>query len=715
MMLHFLRVLIAIVAAHVASLAPPALADSQPLLGGEFRADRPFPEFMPLWREGWSLRDDQGNLIRYARPDMPLGGYLHAFVRNTTASPLEIEDVSLNGISLSRAVAPEEETRNKDDRFASSIAFAKLPAEQLETLRRMGGPVWWKVDPFTIPASGTAEIVVRLRRTPAIKRIALAASAENGDTIQGDIRIDPIAPRIVGIGFSPACDRAYLYLRHPDPGLAPKSILIDGVDVTAKSTFVSDREQTVVPAVVALDPPFREGEFHAFEAAYPDGLVARGTIRVDRPDFVYGMWGGFGMDEESKTLDADGARYIEDLRSHHINTIMEQYGRSVRAYVRSPAGQALCARYGIRIMDHDPDMFPNQRYVFLHDEPDAKDVRLESLPLDQRIGTRGQWLVGLSRRFRAQSPGQLHVLNIDNTFRPENWYAYAQLPDLPAADPYYQAQLRSVYLTDPGFAHAYVKPTYVYAVGALYQSACAPKPMHLILNSCRTNAPEPEFRFRAPTPEEKRVELYYSLAAGARGISFWWYTPGNRSHGVGSDAPELRRLFAEIGLVGAEFRTAESILTRACPTPIDLQPSPMLWARALLAGTDTLVLVLVNDNIASDRLGTSVQPLASARVSFRPPAWLKVQSTFEVTCSGIKDITTHERDSRLIVDAGRVDLTRLIVVTADPGLRAQLQQRLDSQFAESARKLLAQAGPRQVRQFDKSQEKALRKPAPIAD
>ena len=135
----------------------------------------------------------------------------------------------------------------------------------------------------------------------------------------------------------------------------------------------------------------------------------------------------------------------------------------------------------------------------------------------------------------------------------------------------------------------------------------------------------------------------------------------------------------------------------------------MVWARTLSAGTDTLVLIVVNDNIASDRLGTSVQPLANARVSFRPPAWLHVQDTFEVSSSGIKDVSTKTPDSGLAIDLGRVDLTRLIIVTADPQMRTQLQQRFDGQFAENARKLLAEAGPREVPQYDKSQDKPPRK------
>lgn len=690
---RFLCILVLTVAVWIVP-STPASAEAGTLLGADFRPDTPFPEFAPLWREGWGLRDEKGDLIRYATANMPLGGYLHAFISNPGTSGLKIEDVSLQGISLVRAIAPDGPGKNRDNRFASSIAFGNLSVDEMNTMIAAGEPVWWKADPFEIPPQGSAEIVIRLRRVPQVEKIAISVSTDKAAPIVGHIDIKAKSPQIVSIGFSPACDRAYLYLKHPDRNAVPKSVRIDGHDVSGGTRIASDPSQTITPAVVKLDQPIKQGAFHLFEVGYQDGSSARSSIRVDWPDFVYGMWGGFAFEEECKDLNADGARYIEDLRSHNINTIMSQFGGNVRAYVRSETGQAMCAKHDIRIMDHNPGMFPNQRYVFLHDEPDAKDIKAERLPLDKRLGTRGQWLVGLGREFRSKVPDQLQVLNIDNTFKPENWYMYAQLPDLPCADPYYQEQMHSVYKVDPGSLPAYVKPTYVYAAGAIYQSACAPKPMHLILHTCRFE--EGDDVFRAPTPEEKRVELYYSLAAGARGISFWWYTPTGRFKGLGNDASDLRTLFAEIGLVGGEFRTAEPVLARACPTPMDLRTSPMLWARALLAGSDSLVLVIANDNIASDRWGTTIRPLLNARVSLRPPAWLKVQDAFEVSPTGILDVDTQTHDGSLTVNLGRVNVTRLVVVTSDPQLRTQLEHRFDNRFAENARRLLAEAGPRDL-------------------
>ncbi len=665
------------------SVAGAVPAAAPRLLGGELRADLPFPEFAMLWREGWKLQDEHGQRVRYARPDMPLGGYLHAFIRNDSDQTLNIQDVLLNGVSLGKAIAPDGPGRNRDDRFASSIAFAKLSPEQLATLQALGEPVWFKADPFAVPPHGSAEIVVRLRRAPSVAEARLRIAHEGGG-IEGTISLTAKAPRIVGVGFAPLLDRAFIYAQHPQAGRRITSVTLDGVDVSKTAVPAHDPRLAVAPVVIPLQPAAREGDYRFIECGYDDGTTARSSVRVDGTGFVYGMWGGF---QSRSTLDEDGAKYIEDLRRHHINTIMEQYGGDVRKYVRSAAGQADCARLGMRIMDHATNGYPNQRYVFLHDEPDAKDVKMENLPLDKRLGTRGQWLVGLGRKFRGEAPTTLQLLNIDNTFKPENWYTYAQLPDIACADPYFQEQLHSVYEVDPGNLSLYTKPTYVYAAGAIYQSACAPKPMHLILTTCRLIAPERPFR--PPTPEEKRVELYYAIAAGARGISFWWYSVGDRFHGLGSDAPEMRQLFAEIGLVGAEFQTAESVLLRACPAVLPLKTTPMLWAKTLLAGADTVVLVAVNDNIGCDRAGMAVTPLENARAVVKLPAWVQVRDTFEITADGIKDVATHSVDAGLSVELGHVDMTRLVMVTENPDLRAELQKRYESRFADSVRALRA--------------------------
>ncbi len=88
----------------IAVAAAPAGVAGLELLGASYRADVPFPQFLPFWRESWDLKDSvTGETLQYARKGMPLGGSVHLFLRNGGEEPLEIEDVLLDGISLERS------------------------------------------------------------------------------------------------------------------------------------------------------------------------------------------------------------------------------------------------------------------------------------------------------------------------------------------------------------------------------------------------------------------------------------------------------------------------------------------------------------------------------------------------------------------------------------------------------------------------------------
>ena len=184
---------------------------------------------------------------------------------------------------------------------------------------------------------------------------------------------------------------------------------------------------------------------------------------------------------------------------------------------------------------------------------------------------------------------------------------YAQLPDVCCADPYLQEQQRIVWNERPSWAPSFIRPLYVLGVATICNSACAPKPLHIILNCVRHDTKGGPFRFA--TPPEKTVELFYALGAGTKSFSYWWYTPYGEFHGCGAADKEAVALWRQIGLLGAQVRTAGPVLTRSCPAVVPLKAPAKLWTRTLLAGTDTLVLLAVNENIANDRLGSVVVPL----------------------------------------------------------------------------------------------------------
>ena len=653
-----------------------------------YRPDTPFPAFAPLWREGWQWTDENGDRVRYAYEGMPLGGYLFAYFHNTGKDQLEVKDVLIDGVSLGEGVAfdSKPEVPGREVSIAS-LKFSKLPKEQLARLEAAGEPVWWKVEPTVIPPGGMGELTVRLRRDPKEPTIRLSVPAGDGKMQDVVMQVAKRQPRFYSINFPPKLDEVYAYLRHPSgKGLAPSRVLVDDRDVTGRATILADEAIDTVPVTIKLDEPFKEGSYHFFAAEYADGSIAQACLGAWSMEMVYGMWGC----TQGGTPEQAARTYITDLAAHNVNVFMIHCGGPANEYLNTPEGLKLMESHGIRQMLTWTSADRKPIFYFLTDEPDAADFQSKMLDPYKRIGSRGQYLVERCKLFRKHDPQTRPILlNVDNTFKPENWYTYAQLADIPCADPYYQEAAQSVWACDPTNMGAYLKPTYVYAVGEIYQSAGAPNPMHLILHSCRFDFKPEEFPYRAPTPQEKRIEVYYALAAGAKQISYWWYSPDNRYYGTGGDAPETKALWREIGLVGAEVRTIGDLVTLGCPAGLPTKGPRMLWARSLLAGPDTAVVLVVNDNMASDRLGTVIKPVEKAALAVQLPLWLKSATAFEITCEGVKDIAWQPSDKGVTFDLGTVDVTRLLVVTRDAGLRQRLQKLYEDRFADNVKKLAA--------------------------
>ncbi|HSW46419.1 MAG TPA: hypothetical protein VLM89_12695 [Phycisphaerae bacterium] len=677
------------------AFAQIAWAQTPAPTSAEYRPDVQYPEYMPLWREGWQWTDENGDRVRYAYEGMPLGGYLFATFRNTGSEALEVKDVLMQGVSLADAVAFESQAKVPGmEAIPASIKFSKLPAEQIDKLVEAGEPVWWKVEPTLIPPGGMGEVTIRLRRDPKVESIRLSVPVAQNKTEATEFQVARRQPRFFSINFSPSLDEVYAYLRHQSgKGIAPKRILIDDLDVTERSRILADEAVDTVPVIIKMDRPFEEGSYHFFTAEYEDGSIAQACLGAWQVGLVYGMWGC----TQGKDPEQTARTYITDLAAHNVNVFMIHCGGVANEYLHTPEGQQLLESHGIRRMMTWPSRDRDAIFYFLIDEPDAADFTSKMLDPYKRIGSRAQYLVDRCKLFRRHDPKNRPILlNINNTFKPENWYTYAQLTDIPCADPYYQEGVQSVWACDPTNMGAYLKPTYVYAVGEIYQSAGAPNPMHLILHTCRFDFKPEESPYRAPTPEEKRIEVYYSLAAGAKQLSYWWYSatdnyPDSRYYGVGGSAPEMKALWKEIGLVGAEVRTLAEQVTLGCPAGLSIKGPRMIWARSLLAGEDTVVILVVNDNMASDRVGTVIRPIDNAKLTVQTPAWLKPAAAFEITCEGTRDVSWQAADGGVRFDLGTVNVTRLLVITKDTGLRDRLQHLYQKDFAANVQKLLAQS------------------------
>jgi hypothetical protein len=548
-----------------------------------------------------------------------------------------------------------------------------------------GEPVWWKVEPPSLPPGGFAEVTIRLRRP--VKTAATLEVLGNEATWMARVSTSD-TPRFTGISFSTSLDTVYGYVQHSQrPDATIVKVLLDGQDLTARTTMAADRVVNIMPLVMRLGQPLKKGSFHCFQAIYDDGSTAITGIRSWGEELVYGMWGYIN---HGKTAQERVDYYVGDLQRHNVNAVMESYGGEVGEYLSGQTGVEHSRASGIWAMRNRPGKVLNPVYYFLTDEPDAHDFAIKQLEPNQRLGALGQDLVRRSREFREQDPTPPHLLNLDNTYKPENWYMYAQLPDVCCADPYYQEQQRIVWNERPAWAPSFVKPLYVLGVATICNSACAPKPLHIILNSVRHDIKGGPFRFA--TPQEKTVELFYALGAGTKSFSYWWYTPYGEFHGCGAADQEAVALWRQIGLLGAQVRTAGPVLTRSCPAVVPVKAPAKLWTRTLLAGTDTLVLLAVNENIANDRLGTVVVALPKTVVTVTPPSWLKVADAFEITPEGVRDVDWKSEAGQLVLDLGKTEVARMVLLTADKDLRRQLGELYRSRFAANVAQLTATGG-----------------------
>jgi len=668
-------------------------------LGGWFRPDETFPQFDAFWHEGWNEPEEMDEArARFEGVAQPPGGAFQVFVRNSSAEAVRIEDVALQDVSLAEALVFSDQRRVR--KFAS-IYYAELADETYETLLAAGEPVWWKADPVVIPAGGVGVVTVRLRSVPTLRVVELAVRTADGATRQERVPVRLDAPRVAGAFFSDALDTVYLYFRHRMGGAAvPSRILVDGRDVTARARVGQDAGVDVVPVVVQLEAPLARGSVHLFQGLYADGSMASAALRAWRDEFAYGMWGGPGGRSDDAAL---ARRYITDITDRNINVQMVNVASpAVANFLKSDAGQRFATERGLRaVLDEAGKWgFEDPYLCFIHDEPDCADYRSDGLPDGKQVGALAQWCVQRSGELRAAVPQALQVLNLDMTFKPSNWYIYGLLPDVLSVDPYYQARLRGAYWKDPHRLSLYAQATYVYAVSRVARSACEPNPLHVILYACDVidaRRPEGDQRFRFPTPQEKRIEAYYAVAAGAKGLSYWWYTPSrspgekSTSYGIGAatidGVPEAQSLWREIGLLGAEMRTAGPVIGHSCAVQVNVEATEGVWTHCLLAGLDTMVLLAVNQHYANDRVGTVHYPIEDAELRVAVPAWLEQPTVFEIASDGTRELETEAVDAGLAIPLGTLDLTRMIVMTSDAQLRSRLEKVYRTEFADKVSRL----------------------------
>lgn len=667
------------------SLIVSALAlvlQGQPCIAGVaaldafFRADAPFPNYIQFWD---NAKTNSG----------AAGGFIHVFVRNEGAESVRFEDALLEGISLKEAVAFSDQRKFRKHAFAASIYFSGLSQKQKESLIEAGEPVWYRFEPGELASGQCGELIIRLRSRPPAAGVGVSLAFSGRTSLNVSVTPSTVPPRFEGIAFSPDRGTAFLYVGIPSSGERPAKVFMDGLDITGDSV-IHGPAGSLYAIVSSLKAPPPVGSFHCFQVVYSGGARATAALRAYANEFAYGMWGAAPSKGEDNAL---AKAYLRDLADHSINTVMEQTGsEAVRAYMASDEGRKLMAELGLRrmISDIGKGGDKNPWSYFLMDEPDAGDAKVQGMPGGKLVGSLGQGLVERSQELRGQDPVTPHLLNVDMTYKPQNWYTYAQLPDILTADPYYQIRLAETYSSRPEKKSIYEKADFVAAVAEVCRSAQAPKQTDLVIFTGEVARGDMQSRFA--TPQEKRIEAYYAVGAGCKGVSYWWFHSLAKGLPPRQADPTAVAQWREIGLVGAELGTLGPVIMTGCPADITVKTASKLWIRTIISGGDTILLVAVNNDYANDDKGTNINPVKDAELLLKTPEGFDAKSVFTVSSSGLSDVNWAEAkkgEIRLRFDV--IDVTAAVVITRDSALREKLQRRYDSRYAPRVARLLGGA------------------------
>jgi len=645
------------------------------VLGVQYQQDELFPEYNCIWHDKNYPTSCSGTY---------LGGNLHVYVKNTGDSSISITNTTLAGYSLETVLK-----LNVTQHEARSVFYYwENPYTEAPLLRAAGVPVWYKGDPHVIAPGAVGQAVIRLRFPPTTNTVTVGVMTSGG-TVSTNIAIDASAPQLASVGFSQDRTKVYLHWRRND-GAAPIAVLMDGVDVTANTTTVGDPSVNFAESVLTLgSPPPSYLSYHVFQGVYADAKTATASLRAWSHPFIHAPWGVFDQPNA-----AAGQAWLEDIVNRGFNAVQNQYSGGVGDFLSSSAGGTWMASHGFGVIVWNGNTSRNTLLSFINDEVDAEEDNVSDTFCGSTgfklecgaspMGILGMRSIATGELLRGAEPNAPTTINLDATFKPENYYAYGQAVDVLQADPYYQKRLKDTYwYHNPDWIELYKKATYIYAVAKACTRAAEPNPFHIILQSTESKADVNGVTKIWPfaPPQCKRIEAYYALAAGAKGISYWWFTAcgGYCSNGLGDQSSQAARdVWKEMGVYGNEIKTVSDLLVASHPVDLPLTPGANVWARALAVGPDTMILLVVNDNYYNDEAGFHSTDVPGATVTAALPSWMQTSLTaFEVAAGGILPVSTQLVGNQLQVNLGTLKVTRLIVLTKDPQLLPTIQKRYD--------------------------------------
>ena len=618
-------------------------------LHGFFRPDvLPPREWDGYWGEHW--RDWNPSVPTEGGP----GGTIQAYLHNDKDELLHIRSVRLRNVTGDQLNLPADFVT--EGLYSSPRLGLPENSPDIAKITALGDPVWFDIHPSPVPAGGRAELTIRCRiepkELPSIvindsDKYTLSLKHQEQDTV-----------RISSVSFSYDLRKVYVFVERSSEQVGPvKLILWDGTDQSDRMLAQQKTwEQGGVAAfILPLEEPLERGNTHHITVITADGRIDTVQAKVRDAFFPICMFGPPAYGEEV---------FLRDMARHHFN--------SIAWYDVSPA---MAIQFGLRTFSEHYST-SNHAAVYgsyLPDEPDVKDYGCKQLKGWLRLGTYAMRCVEKWREAREVNPAALAMLNLNSTFKPVNWMCYAQLGDIAAHDPYYTFHVKIM-----------KDPMSVYASMKVLTDNCRPKPSFPLLFACSwgpEDGLDPNHMFstefsRFTTPEEIELQNAYALAAGVKGIGYWWYRDAPT---VGNNPPMLRAM----GRVNVRVRqimdyAAHGIATDWAKADMPGKPKnhpiasgPVrVWCRTIWSPDAVVVFVCHNEYI-SNKEGFSSEPIENVPVTVQLPGmWEGPVGLHEITDSGTGEPTIHQiKDGHIKFTVPSIKVSNWYVIHRQPHAR----------------------------------------------
>ncbi|MDD2709030.1 MAG: hypothetical protein PHV34_13675 [Verrucomicrobiae bacterium] len=563
-----------------------------------------------VWKEGWTYK------VKDYSVQTKRSGSFHIYLRNLEANELKIAKILLNEKSL------------------------------LE-LQGDFQVIWHRVLPNPIPGNGIAEIIVRLRHpTDKIKNL-FVMEFENGRKLQCEVNSENGPKMEIGfVGFSPKKESMYIYI---DGEKSVSRVFMDEKEITS-SIQSYDCGPNLTLLRLSLQTMLYSGSYHVLRILANNGEQTASRVRVWECDFPVGVFGC--------VRDVDLDAYLK----MHFNAVIninfapgdklmaKLSARNLKFITTTTAFNAL--KPSIETINQIKK-FPNLLAYYLYDEPDVWEYKNKAIPdVMRRVGSMAMPIEDMQQAYRKEDPLHPLMLNVDNTFKPDNWNIYGELAD--------------IFGTDPYALHIKTKETLAYVSNAAEtaRAACAPRPLFIWLDAYAAHTND-----RFATSEEERIMAYYAIAGGAKGIFYFMYSSDKAWRGFQADkelAREIERINVELRVAGPLLAIGHQARNIASSTEVKLQTT------TLFCGEKHLGVVLINRDYAyEENRKFLINPKKNVKVKIAVPEWFKEKDVLEVSPEGIIPVPWQRNGKKITAEISSIAAAKMIFITQDPDFYRQ--------------------------------------------